>query len=333
MPPDSGFGAALANRDVMVCTGDDSQAEVVMADREPDAEALAREFLEHRPRLLGIAYRMLGSMWDAEDVVEDAMVRWLDIDRAQIREPAAFLTTMVTRRALDQLRSARVTRERYVGPWLPEPILTERSPLDPLATVERRESVSLATLRMMEQLTPPERAVFVLHEAFDVPHAEIADVLDITSESSRQHLHRARSHLGDDDRRFEPENAAHEALFERFLGALEAGDLGQVRDVLAADAVAYSDGGGKVRAARRPLVGADRIISFYNGLRRHLRVEMAERIEINGQPAALLWFGRQYLLLTVDVRAGEIREVHAILNPDKLEYLRRQRASTSTSSL
>ena len=155
-----------------------------MADREPDPEALAREFLEHRPRLLGIAYRMLGSMWDAEDVIEDAMVRWLDIDRTQIRESAAFLTTMVTRRALDQLRSARVTRERYVGPWLPEPILTERSPLDPLDTVERRESVSLATLRMMEQLTPPERAVFVLHEAFDIPHTEIAVVLDITSESA-----------------------------------------------------------------------------------------------------------------------------------------------------
>ncbi len=117
MPRDP--GAVLTERDVEVCPGADSQAEVVMAGGRPDAEELAREFLEHRPRLLGIAYRMLGSMWDAEDVVEDAMARWLDIDRAPIREPAAFLTTMVTRRALDQLRSARVTRERYVGHWLP----------------------------------------------------------------------------------------------------------------------------------------------------------------------------------------------------------------------
>jgi RNA polymerase sigma-70 factor (ECF subfamily) len=148
----------------MICTGASPQAEVAMADREPSgtglggdatslgevAEELAREFMEHRPRLLGIAYRLLGTMWDAEDIVADAMVRWLRVDREQVREPAAFLTTMVTRRALDQLRSARVARESYIGEWLPEPIATDPSPLDPLDTVERRESVSLARLRMMD---------------------------------------------------------------------------------------------------------------------------------------------------------------------------------------
>ena len=139
-----------------------------------DPEALARDFNEYRPRLHAIAYRMLGSAWDAEDVVADAMVRWMSVDREQIREPLAFLTTVVTRLALDQLRSARATRERYVGEWLPEPVLTDSSRLGPLDTVERRDTVSLATLRMMATLTPPERAVLVLHEAFSISHAEIA---------------------------------------------------------------------------------------------------------------------------------------------------------------
>lgn len=297
-----------------------------MAEPGPVAEDLAREFMAHRPRLLGIAYRMLGSMWDAEDVVEDAMVRWLAVDRAEIREPAAYLTTMVTRRALDQLRSARATREQYIGPWLPEPVRTDPSPLGPLDTIERRESVSLATLRMMEQLTPPERAVLVLHDAFDVPHAEIAAVLDITADGSRQHLHRARSHLSRSERRFEAEVGAHDELFDRFLRALEDGDLDQLQDVLAADAVAYSDGGGKARANRRPLLGADTIMRFLGSLRRRRPVEVQERVEVNGRQAALLRVGREHVLLAVDVANGQIREIQSVLNPDKLGYLHHQLA-------
>ena len=308
-----------------------------MTHREPKAETgvtdgrlgagadrLAREFMEHRPRLLGIAYRLLGTMWDAEDIVADAMVRWLTVDREQVREPAAFLTTMVTRRALDQLRSARVARERYTGEWLPEPVGTAPSPLDPLDTVERRESVSLATLRMMEHLTPPERAVFVLHEAFDVPHAAIADVLDISQDSSRQHLHRARAHIGDHDRRFDPEPAVTCKLFERFLNALETGDLDELQEMLTNDAVAYSDGGGRARAARYPIVGVDKVIAFFAALRRHHAIRVDRTIEVNGKAAALLWFGRQYQLLTVDFRGDKIREVDSVMNPDKLQYLRRQ---------
>ncbi len=287
-------------------------------------EELAREFMEHRPRLLGIAYRMLGTMWDAEDIVADAMVRWLAVDRAQVREPRAFLTTMVTRRALDQLRSARVARETYTGEWLPEPVGSERWPMDPLDTVEQRESVSLATLRMMEQLTPPERAVLVLHEAFDVPHAAIADALDISLDSSRQLLHRARAHIGGDGPRFAPEPAAQSTLFERFLSALEAGDLEPLQDVLSSDAVAYSDGGGRAKAARRAVVGVDRILEFFGALRRHHSVRIERRVEVNGQPGALLWFGRQYQMLTVSVRGGRIHEVHSVMNPDKLKYLGRQ---------
>ena len=194
---------------------------------------------------------------------------------------------------------------------------------------------------MMEALTPPERAVLVLHDAFDTPYPEIADVLGITVDGARQHLHRARARLrrGDDGdeaaedgqgqgrspvKRFEPEPDAHEALFERFIDALDGGDLDELRDLLAADAVAYSDGGGKVRAARHPLAGADRVVRFYGGLRQRLPLGDVRRVEVNGRPAALLRFGEQFLVLSVEVRDGKIAEIHSVLNPDKLRYLRRQ---------
>ena len=288
-------------------------------------DELSREFTEYRSRLLGVAYRMLGSAWDAEDVVAEAMVRWLRVDRSRIDEPLAYLTTIVTRLAIDQLRSARVARERYVGEWLPEPVLTAPSPLGPLDTVERREAVSLATLRMMETLTPPERAVLVLHEAFELPHAEIAGILGISESAARQHLHRARSRV---HRGAEPASAVvHDEALDRFLAALENGDLSGVQALLAADVVAYSDGGGKARAARVPITGADRVLHFYAALCRPYRVRDIEKVEVNGRAAAVLWFGRQYLLLAVDVRDGTIHEIHSILNPDKLDYLRRQRAA------
>jgi RNA polymerase sigma-70 factor (ECF subfamily) len=288
------------------------------------ADTIAQDFAEFRPRLLGIAYRILGSAWDAEDVVADAMVRWMRVDRTQIREPLAFLTTVVTRLAIDQLRSARATRETYIGEWLPEPVLTAPSTFGPLDTVERRETMSLATLRMMETLTPPERAVVVLHEAFGLTHAEIADVLDISEDGARQHLHRARARLGraaDDTR-----DATHDASLERFLTALEHGDLAQVQDLLAADVVAYSDGGGKARAARRPILGADSVVEFVDALRRRLQVRDVRRVNVNGRTAATLWFGRQFTLLALDVHGGEIREIHWIMNPDKLQYLCQQLA-------
>lgn len=297
-----------------------------MAPSRMTAEQLTREFIEFRPRLLAIAYRMLGSAWDAEDVVADAMVRWMQIDRQKVNEPLAFLTTIVTRLAIDQLRSARLTRETYIGEWLPEPLLTEPSPLGPLDTLERREAVSLATLRMMETLTPPERAVLVLHEAFDMTHAEIAAILGITEDGARQHLHRARSRINRDTKSSEPD--AHDAALDRFLAALESGDLAEVQELLAADVVAYSDGGGKARAARHPIVGVDQVIRFFGTLRRHFPVRAVRKVDANGQAAALLWFGRQHMLFALDVREGKIREIHSILNPDKLSYPQQQLTET-----
>ncbi len=156
-------------------------------------------FIALRPRLLGIAYRLLGSMWDAEDVVGEAMVRWLRTDE-DVREPAAFLTTVVSRLAIDQLRSARVKREAYIGPWLPEPVIDEPGLLDPLESVVKRETLSLATLRLMENLTPSERAVFVLREAFQIPYRQIAEILDVSVAGARQLFHQAQLHLETDNR-------------------------------------------------------------------------------------------------------------------------------------
>lgn len=292
----------------------------------PDAsdatgEDLAADFMRHRPRLLAIAYRLVGSAWDAEDIVAEAAVRWLQTDRAEVREPVAFLSTVVTRLALDLLRSARATRETYVGEWLPEPVITDLSPFD---QIERRESVSLATLRMMETLSPPERAVLVLHEAFGTPHAEIAATLGITEPGARQHLRRARHRISGPPTRFIAQPREHREVFERFLDALDGGDLGSFESMLTADVVSYSDGGGKARAARHPVVGADAVGRFFGSLRRHHALGHVRLLEVNGRTAALLTFGGQPQVLAVDVRRRAVSEIHSIMSPDKLSYLRWQ---------
>jgi RNA polymerase sigma-70 factor (ECF subfamily) len=295
------------------------------------AEAAADEFMCHRARLLGIAYRLLGSMWDAEDVVSDAMVRWLRADRSEVREPVAYLTTMVSRLALDQLRSARVTRQSYVGPWLPEPTLTEPSAVGPLDTVERRESVSLATLKVMEELSPPERGVFVLREAFDFPYAQIADILDVTPDGARQLFHRAQQHISSGGKRFHADREEHRKLLERFLTAVTSGELDELEELLADDVVAYSDGGGKVRAALRPLLGPSQVCKLYRGIARRVTFGPEFRIvEANGVPAALFRVGPLTELLFVDVADHRIRRIYGIVNPDKLTYFQRQLAGATS---
>ncbi len=288
-------------------------------------DQLAREFAQHRPRLLGIAYRILGSAWDAEDVVEEAAVRWLQIDRTEIRETAAFLTTVVTRLALDQLRSARVRRESYYGPWLPEPVLTGAGQLGPLETIEQRESVSVATMRLMERLNPAERAVFVLRTAFDVPYEEIAATLDVSVDSARQLLHRARSRLSGDRARFDPDIDRHERLFHSFLVASSTGDLAALKELLADDVVSYNDGGGRTRAALRPVFGRANVVRLIAGLLRRYPPDAGVMIvEANGYPAALLSAGGHEQLLAIGVRDGLISEIYAVLNPDKLGHVRRE---------
>lgn len=270
-------------------------------------------FEAERPRLLGIAYRMLGSVAEAEDVVQDTYLRWRDADAAS---PRAFLAAVVTRLSIDRLRSARARRERYVGPWLPEPIAT--APTD-------RADVSMAFLVLLERLSPLERAAFVLHEVFDYSHAEVADALERDEAACRQLVHRARKRLGERaTRRYTPARTTHERLLAAFLHACTTGDLAALRELLVADAVAVADGGGKARAARKALRGPDRIARFFVGITRKLPAALrAQLVELNGAPALLVWVGDElYSAMLLDVDEDErIRSVFMVRNPDKLARL------------
>lgn len=277
-------------------------------------------FEGYRRLLLGLGYRLLGSMWDAEDVVQEAFLRWMKTDRSQIREPRSFLVTVVTRLALDQLRSARVTREAYTGPWLPEPV--DDHAFGPLETAEQRDTLSYATLHMMERLSPPERAVFVLREAFDLSYGHIAEVLGSPVPTCRQWHHRAVHHLARDARRFTAEPSDHVELVTRFLAAAQSGDVSALTELLAEEAVAYNDGGGKVRAALRPIVGRDHVLDFVSGLMSRYPLQEAQLTHANGEPAIWTVLGGQRQLIMFDIRDGSINAIYGVLNPDKLLNLK-----------
>ncbi|MFD9790005.1 RNA polymerase sigma-70 factor [Streptomyces sp. NPDC059070] len=294
------------------------------ASREVPAAPAAREdaaaeFERHRPTLLGLAYRFLGSMWDAEDVVQDAFLRWLGTDRAQVRVPRAFLIKVVSRLALDQLRSARVTREAYTGPWLPEPVATDA--LGPLDTAELRDTVAFATVHLMERLTPPERAVFVLREAFELPYEDIADVVGATTAHCRQMFRRAGQHLTDGRERFAPDGTEHVELFTRFLAAARDGDLSGLTELLSEDVIAWNDGGGKVRAARRPVVGRAKVLAFLTGLLNRYVLGEVRVVDANGGPALYTSMDDRTQITSLDVRDGRIHAIYAVLNPEKLDHV------------
>jgi RNA polymerase sigma-70 factor (TIGR02957 family) len=295
---------------------------------QPGPDTLLVSFEEHRPRLLGLAYRLLGSAADAEDVVQEAFLRWYAADRESIDVPAAWLTTVVTNLCLNRLTLAHVQRESYVGPWLPEPVLTADGALGPLETTEQRESVSFGLLVLLERLTPPERAVYVLREAFAHSHAEIAQVLGITEEHSRQLLRRARRHVDEGRRRFTADARDHRRIVERFLAAVSSGDAGVLEQVLAADAEAWADGGGTT-AARRPILGRDRVARYLAGLTRRpeaARVR-ADIVEVNGAPAILFRMdGTVLAVMAPEVATDSVVAVHTIANPAKLAFLATQLA-------
>lgn len=274
-------------------------------------------FQSQRGRMFGIAYRMLGSASEAEDIVQDAWLRWQATDTDAVREPGAFLATMVTRLCLTALDSARARREVYVGPWLPEPIATDA---DPALAAEHGESLSLAVLLLLERLTPLERAVYVLHEAFDYPFRQVAEVLEISEANARQLGSRARRHL-DEERGTAATPAERDRLLAAFLAAAEAGDLAGLEDLLAADVVAVSDGGGKVLAARKEVHGPQRVAQFILGvLDKFGRDLVPVHVEVNGQPAIAGMRGDQLVAVwTADVTTDGIRRLLIVLNPDKLE--------------
>ncbi|MFE9191417.1 RNA polymerase sigma factor SigJ [Micromonospora sp. NPDC007208] len=273
----------------------------------------------HRPMLLGLAYRLLGSRHDAEDVLQEAYLRWLGVDRARVDEPRRYLSRVVTRLALDRLRARQAARETYVGTWLPEPVPTAPSPFGPLDRVELRDSLSTALLHVLERLTPPERAVYVLHTAFDLPYAEIAEILDRSAADCRQLYHRASERVRQEQRRFTASRPERERLLDAFLAAARDGDLARLTDLVAADATAWNDGGGRVRAALNPVTGADRIARFYAGVYgpRH-RVTM-DPIELNGEPAVLITRsnGSRYTL-TIAAADGRITGIYVVGNPAKV---------------
>lgn len=284
---------------------------------QPEATA-TEQFEAYRPLLLGLAYRLLGSMWDAEDVVQDAYLRWTAADRAGIREPRAFLITVVSRLALDQLRSARVTREAYTGPWLPEPVATDA--LGPLDSAELRDTVAYATVHLMERLAPPERAVFVLREAFELPYDEIARILDTTPANCRQMHHRASRRLASGRDRFPLAEDDHAKLLTRFLQAAQNGDLTGLTELLTEDVVAWNDGGGKVRAALRPIEGRAHVIAFVAGLVARYPFGEPRLVTANGQPALALNVDGIEQVVTIAVREGRIDGIYAVLNPEKLGH-------------
>jgi RNA polymerase sigma-70 factor, ECF subfamily len=285
----------------------------------------ADEFQRYYPLLFSIAYRMLGSASDAEDIVQDAYLRYAQAP-GEIHALKSFLTTVVTNLCLDHLKSARVRREQYVGPWLPEPVITTDGALAPLETVEQRESVSLAFLVLLESLTPQERAVFLLHDVFEYGYDEIAGIVGKSAATCRQILHRARARVAERRPRFEPSPEAQRRLTERFLVAANDGNVAALTDILARDVIAWSDGGGKVHAATRPVYGPDRVIRFLLGLVRKAppgaRIALAE---INGGPALLGWDGATlFLVLTFDIAEDRIHGVRLVVNPDKLAYVAQQ---------
>ena len=287
-------------------------------------------FEEHRPSLLGLAYRLLGSMWDAEDVVQDAYLRWTNADRPSIREPRAFLITVVTHLALDQLRSARITRAAYVGPWLPEPAATDD--LGPMETAELRDTVAFATLHLMERLSPPERAVFVLREAFDLPYDDITRITGTSAAACRQTYQRARQRLTDGHERFHPSRQDHTRLLAGFLEAAEGGDLSALTALLTDDVTSWTDGGGAVRQALRPIAGPRKVAAFWIGLFRRYETSRGRLIDVNGGVGLSMSIGRQHQVLILAVRDQHIHDIFSVLSPVKLSRTQAREAPSASPS-
>jgi RNA polymerase sigma-70 factor, ECF subfamily len=287
--------------------------------RLDDADRRAAEFDMHRGVLFSIAYRMLGTRADAEDVVQEAYLRWQQADVASVESPRAFLTTVVTRLCIDQLRSARVRREEYVGPWLPEPILTDPAP-PPDQTAALADSLSMAFLVMLESLSPVERAAFLLREVFDYEYSEIAAALDKSEAACRQIVKRARESVAERRPRFAPSPEHRDRLTQEFVSACATGDMNALLATLSSDITLFSDGGGKTRAALNPIHGPDRVARFLLGLLAKRPASYRTRpAVINGEPGVISYIdGRLFSTLTLHVGPSGIEGIFIVLNPEKL---------------
>jgi RNA polymerase sigma-70 factor (ECF subfamily) len=300
----------------------------VSAAQQPVPDDRLQAFDRHRRLLFTVAYQMLGSVADAEDVVQDAWLRWSAAERDDVADPKAYLVRITSRLALDRLGAARTRRETYVGPWLPEPLLTDAASAepDPAEAAEIGEQVSLALLVVLETLSPLERAVFVLREVFGMPAGEVAAVLDRSEAAVRQVAHRARQHVEARRPRFDADRTTQRAVTERFLAAVAGGDVDDLMAVLSPGVVLVSDGGGQASAALRPVTGAEKVARFAIGIavkgQRNfpdLRIEIAD---VNGSPALVGWIGEEpFGVLSLGVSNGLVDEVFVMVNPDKLTGL------------
>ncbi|HUD66928.1 MAG TPA: RNA polymerase sigma-70 factor [Candidatus Sulfotelmatobacter sp.] len=280
-------------------------------------------FEQYRPLLFALAYRMVGSATDAEDLLQETFIRWQQTSQTAIESPRAFLVTILTRKCINHIQSARVKREKYFGQWLPEPLVTGPRH-NPFVSFAISESLSLAFLLLLERLTPVERAVLLLREAFDYEYSEIASILDQSESSCRQILRRARQHIKQDRARFDASREQQQELLRKFSEASSQGDLQGLLALLSRDAVFYSDGGGKAPALPKPIHGAEHVArGILEGIRRLVPKNLVRRfVEINGQPGIVTFLeDRPFSVFTLDVADGLVSRIYVITNPEKLKRL------------
>jgi RNA polymerase sigma-70 factor (TIGR02957 family) len=287
-----------------------------MADQPTELDDAVAVFNEVRPRLMGIAYRMLGSHTEAEDLVQEVWLRWQAADRSTVQSPVAYLSTAVTRLAINASQSARARRETYIGPWLPEPVDTSA---DPFLGAERGEALSFAVLLVLERLSPTERAAYILREAFDYPYDELATMLQSTEPAVRQLVSRARKRIRA-ERRTEVSGSQQKRLLSAFVEAARSGDLAVLEQLLAKDAISYSDGGGAARASKFPVVGRERVAKYHRAF--HSRFWVGVTVEFgraNGRAVAMLERdGVMFAVCTVVASDDGIDEVLWMMNPAKI---------------
>jgi RNA polymerase sigma-70 factor (ECF subfamily) len=282
------------------------------------ANAAAEVFQTHRPRLFGVAYRMLGSRTDAEDLVQDAYVRWHQTPTDTIQTPVAFLVTMTTRLCIDRLRALKQEREHYIGPWLPEPLVEDHVP-SPEMQAELTQDVSIAFLTVLERLGPEERAAFLLREVFDYDYPEVAEILGKSEAACRQMIHRARTRVREPRSRVALTPESRNRLLEKFLVAIESGEKKAVMALLGEDVEYMSDGGGKVPAALKVLHGPDRIARLFEAVARRFAGLSYRLARVNGEPGAVgMWDGQVALVMSFVTDGERIARIYVVRNPDKL---------------
>ena len=288
---------------------------------------VAEAYVDLRPLLFSIAYRMLGSVSEAEDVVQEAFVRYQRAlaDGTAVESPKAYLSAVVTRLGIDQLKSARVRRESYVGEWLPEPLVTDEGAGDPAGIAEQADTLSMSFLVLLERLTPVERAIFLLHDVFDYSFDEVATIVDKSPATCRQHAVRARRFVSENRPRFDADAAERDRLVRRFVAAAERGDVDGLVELLAADAALHGDGGGKVPQWYAPIVGAGRVARLFAQLGRQTETLGAtfELHAINGQPGIIFRGpgGGVFSVMSVEVLDGRVATIRSVVNPDKLRHV------------